>query len=743
MRLRTRLVGSLLLPLGLLSALHAAEIKGKVTSVVGGEALGQIEVSVLELKVATITTADGTFTLSHIPPGNYVLRLDAVGYRLLTVPFALLTADDSKEFSFVMVPDNFRRTDVVNVTADIFQAGDSPAVIEENLSGSEIRQASTVLADDPFRAVQSLPGVSAAGNNELLADFTVLGAPFSQIGIYLDGVLIPSPFHNAPNVFNGASLSLLTSETIDDVKLLPVAYPEKYGDQIGAALDIHTRDGSRTGPLFRAAVGLGDSDLLGEGRLGPGKHGSWLASARKSYLGYLVRNLIRSDFANISFYDGSLKLAYDLTPSHTVTFYGLGGNTHVDDPTATLSTDVRTASTQFTFLRSGWRWSINPHLLLDSRIAYLDEPSTQNNLDGQLLARSSYNEWVAGSSVVWGWRKNATLEAGGTLRRLADHFTNSAVSGSLVTQSQVALRGSGYAQQNVSLFGDRVHVMGSVRIDARQALDAHPVSAQVSAAWRVARATDLQVGVGRYAQLFFPDSKFTSTPCTLTEQAYQRSNHYSVGVQQRLGENTQVRVQFFDRQSSDFAIVSTQLPCVPANFETTRHYSRGAELVLQRRSANRLSGWLGYTFVQARDRYAISHAPQPEFWTPYFDSFEDQPNSVNAFATYRLKPTINLSAKFLYGTGFPTVSGVELLPGGGFQPSPDQRLPAYLRADFRADKCWGFRRWKMTLYGEVLNLTNHDNRIFTFFEIQPNGQTIVHTQRALPITPTAGLAFEF
>jgi hypothetical protein len=49
----------------------------------------------------------------------------------------------------------------------------------------------------------------------------------------------------------------------------------------------------------------------------------------------------------------------------------------------------------------------------------------------------------------------------------------------------------------------------------------------------------------------------------------------------------------------------------------------------------------------------------------------------------------------------------------------------------------------MTLYGEVLNLTDHNNRIISFVEVTPGGQQIVHTQRALPITPTAGLVFEF
>jgi hypothetical protein len=730
--------------------LHAAEIRGKVTNAVGGEALGEINVSVLERKVATTTAHDGTFVIQSVPPGTYTLRVNAVGFRLITETFTIVSSEDVREVNVVMVPDNFRRTDVVDVQADVFQAGDSPAVVEENLSSSEIREASTVLANDPFRAIQALPGVSASGNNELLADFTVTGAPFSDVGIYLDDVLVPSPFHNGANVTNGASLSLLTSEIVDQMRLLPVAYPEKYGDQVGAALDIHTRDGSPTGPLFRATIGLGDSDIVGEGGLGSAKHGSWLGAFRRSYLGYLTRNLVRSNFADITFYDGSLKLSYDLAPRHTVTFFGLGGNTHVNDPSATANTDVHRATSDFIFLRTGWRWSVNPHLLVDNRFAYIRQPSLESNVSGQVLNRTSYGEWAGGTNVLWAWNSSSTLEGGWNLRRLSDHISNftPGVPQSTYVIGQAALRADAFAQASSSFLGNRLHVLGGIRMDGRQYLDVEPFSAQGSAAWRLASATELQFSVGRYSQLEFPDVAFGqgTRPC-FVEQDYQKSTHYSFGVEQRLDENTQARLQFFDRQVGEFVVNKQGSACPPfvqlGTFNTAQRYSRGAQIVLQRRSSNRLSGWVGYTFVRARENALFTAPAQKIFYSPYFDSTTDQPASVNAFATYRLRPTVNMAAKFLYGTGFPAITGLESTSTGSVQRIPVQRMPDYLRADFRTDKCWAFRRWKMTLYGEVLNLTNHDNRILSFIEVTPGGQQTVHTQGALPLTPTAGMVFEF
>jgi hypothetical protein len=206
-------------------------------------------------------------------------------------------------------------------------------------------------------------------------------------------------------------------------------------------------------------------------------------------------------------------------------------------------------------------------------------------------------------------------------------------------------------------------------------------------------------------------------------------------------------VQVFNRQSSFFVRTTggsqCQIPLQQGTSEFQQSYSRGVQLVLQRRSANRLSGWIGYTFVRARQSALLTAPPQPPAFSVNFDSPTDQPAAINAFAAYRWRPSVNLGAKIIYGSGVPTVSGLERTPNGEIQPEPDLRLPDYFRADFRIDKAWAFRHWKMTLYGEVLNLTNHDNRILSFIEIAPNGQQTIHTQRALPITPTAGLVFEF
>jgi hypothetical protein len=586
-----------------------------------------------------------------------------------------------------------------------------------------------------------------------------MGASYGNTSIYLDGILVPAPFHGT-DITEGATLSMFTSETIEDVKLLPAAYPEKYGDSVGAALDLQTRDGSRTAPIFRASIGLADSEMLGEGELGKAKKGSWLASARKSYLGYLLRNRLNDISDNVSFYDGDLKLTYDVAPNQTVSFYGVGGHTLYEliNPSQPLTSDsIQRATNDFMMGRVGWRWTVDPHLLVETRAAYFQAPFYYWNPSNQPLENDHYAEWVTGGTVVWNWQKDHVLEGGWTARRANSSLEQTTYNpdGTVEEsggQGVVGWKNDGYVQEASSFFANRLHLVGGLRLDTAELFPIHPVSPQLGASLQVATATLLQFGVGRYNQFEFPAYPPIQLPdgCAEGAESYQAANHYTAGVEQRIGESTRIKLLLFDRQNEalvhDWFINPVTNTCYSthgfAAYE--RDYSRGAQIVLQSRTANRLSGWIGYTLAYSRESIPFCCNPGP--FQIQFPTNEDQRHTLNVFASYRINPTVHISGKFLFGSGFPIPSGSNTEPNV-------LRLGDYQRLDVRAEKDWAFHRWKLALYGEVLNLTDHNNpRYFYTSYTCPGNEpgcnsnqvsTTVVTGQGLPITPTAGLAFEF
>jgi hypothetical protein len=174
-------------------------------------------------------------------------------------------------------------------------------------------------------------------------------------------------------------------------------------------------------------------------------------------------------------------------------------------------------------------------------------------------------------------------------------------------------------------------------------------------------------------------------------------------------------------------------------YNSVRGYSRGVQLMLQRRSANRLSGWIGYTLSWARQR---DHVENMHFWSLY-----DQRHIANVYLSYRLTASLNLSGRYSYGSGEP-VPGYVTQRDGLYYLSAERnglRLPAYQRVDIRANKSFRYDRWKLTFYGEVINLTNRRNMRFVSFD-GANAATrraFVTVDRVFPVVPVAGVTLEF
>jgi len=289
-----------------------------------------------------------------------------------------------------------------------------------------------------------------------------------------------------------------------------------------------------------------------------------------------------------------------------------------------------------------------------------------------------------------------------------------------------------YIQHSLQFRRDSVRVQAGLRWGKLDTEREQPISGQFSVSFRAASSTTLEAGWGHFAQL--PDrggisgiTGLGSAPIGIASLPYQ-STQYVAAIEQRLGERTRVRIEVFDRQNESrldlfsFQSQPALITLIVHHATIGRDYSRGLQFLLQRRSENRLSGWIGYTFLQAQFRYYTIALPPPlpvfDHGFPYTPTQQDQPNTVNVFGTYRLTPSIRVSAKILYGSGFPYTFG-----------SPVRRIGPYERIDLRGEKSWSFKRWKLGLYTELLNATNHDNHRFS--------------GPGFPIVPTAGLGFDF
>lgn len=743
----------------LLAAVAVAALAGDITGVVvdarGGEALARVRVQLVGTEFQTSTDAGGRFSFTNVPPGDYTLHVETVGYRLLKRPFTLAEGEN-KDFQVILSPDTFRRTDAIEVRADPFEMIQSASPTELNLSDSEINNLGTVIVNDPVRAVQSLPGVTA--NNDYYSQFSVYGAPYSTIGLYWDDILLHAPFHTIQGIRDSGSISILSGDSIESLSLMPVAFPPRYMDRVGSVLDIRTREGSRTRPSFRVAATVAQVNVLAEGPLPRNRRGSWLVGVRKSYVQYVVRRMTDDPAQAIGYTDGQTHLVYDLTSRQQISLHASAGTTDYDRSQSKARYGVNTlmyAEYRPVLARAGWRFTPGPSLLVSVNGAFMQEKYANENYLRFPLGVGTYGEWTGSGNLAWNWASGAAIEAGWSARRIrSEGFDNQYINtvSNLRVRDQHrgnAVRQGGYLQQSWTTPAKRMKLSVGFRYDWHDRARAAVVSPHASAGFGVTSSTQVHVGWGQYVQ--FPEVSLLTSPYGGYHLLPERATHYVASVEQRLGRAVRIRVEGYQRETRDriarpFAdprlvngrVVGAQQSALYYN--SVRGYARGVQFLVQSRSANRLSGWVSYTLGYARNRDGVEGT---HFWDE-----NDQRHTFSSYLSYRLTPSWNLSGKWVYGSGNPLPGFFRKDANGVYYLTNvrnEQCLGAYERVDLRLNRSFIFDRWKLTLYGELINATNHKNPRYTSFDgvDTRTGRAYLTIQRVFPILPSGGIMLEF
>src|SRR5256885_4467192 len=232
----------------------AARLSGRVVDARTGEALAKVKVIVSGTDQETTTDDNGAFTLDNLHAGKIDLYITTVTFGLVKKSVVLKEGDNS-DFQIALNEDAAALTESVTVSTAPFESSDSAAVSQQLLNKRELQQLSSVLVNDPIRAAQALPGVSA--NDDFRSEFSVRGAGFDRVGLCLDGVLTEDFVHTVAGGYpDTGSVSVIDANTVDSVSLMSGGFPAKYGDRTAGILDIQTRDGNRVKPTGRLQAAL-------------------------------------------------------------------------------------------------------------------------------------------------------------------------------------------------------------------------------------------------------------------------------------------------------------------------------------------------------------------------------------------------------------------------------------------------------------------------------------------------------
>ena len=392
------------------------QLAGTIVDARTRAAVEQARVSIDDLHREATTGADGRFVFAGVPAGPHHLSVSVVGYALARRDVDVVAG--GAEITIELTEGTTGYAETVTVNAGPFRTAPDLAPSAQVLGAAELTNLRGVLADDPLRAVQTLPGV--ATGDDFRSEFTVRGSDFDHLTFTIDGFDTPFVLHTVQVRDRGpaGSIAMINSEVLENVTLLNGGYAPHFGGHTGAEVDFLMREGSRERRRMSVAISGADASGVAEGPLGRSGRGSWLVSARQSYLDFLVHHLT-SEALSFGFSDAQAKLAYDITPRQHATLTLIAGRSRFDnDPERRDAGDIAVGLNRSSVAVGAWRWT-NGRGNITQRVLAAANRFRNENPSGADLDRGGERQFGYRIDATTALSPAVVAEAGAALGRNA------------------------------------------------------------------------------------------------------------------------------------------------------------------------------------------------------------------------------------------------------------------------------------------------------------------------------------
>ncbi len=704
-----------------------------------------VAASVEAADAATETDGNGRFELRGLPLGPVKIHIVSSAHHNLNVD-EVIEPGKVKEVEYRMNRKRYGAFESV-----VRGARERKEVAVHEVSVQELTTVPGTQGD-VLKVIQDFPGVARAPFG--LGILIVRGSAPQDTVVYMDGVQIPLLFHFL------ALTAVVNSDVISGLDFFPGNFSAYYGNAMGGAVEIHTRDPKHEWH------GAGHVDLYDGAAMveGPAGDGSFFASVRRSWVDEVLKLAVPHGLTVAPvFYDYQLKYVHPLTIGR-LTLFAFGSSDQLDvidsNTARVFSFD---SEIQFHRLAASWKASFGSHWRNDLTLSLgVDDNVTQavNSIKVDVttwsanlrdtatyqpsdrltvqLGTDSYLRHYNYDLLLppFGQEGAAFMLPGGLA---ANPPRNEVASGNLAQPGFFA-----YADLAVTT---RLRLQPGLRLDGNSLIkngSSFWLDPRLSAFFTVNPKTVLKAAVGLYSQA--PQPQDFTTTFGNPNLTYQRSFQYSLGVEQKLPYDVHLEATAYDKYLYDLVTPTDALdpmtgqPLKESNLGKGRSY--GIEMLLRRQIMKGFYGWVAYTLSRT------TRLDDPTLMNGGYHLYDfDQTHILTVIASYQTEHNWTFGTRLRYTSGdpyTPFVNGIFNANNASYEciaGNPDTaRAPPFFQADVRVDRRWVYDKWTFTGYLDVQNVTNRQNPEALFPNYNCQGYS---TLTGLPIFPSIGLRAEF
>ncbi len=737
-------------------------IQGRLVDAATQQPLIGANVLVVNSVRGAVTDLNGHYEISKMAVGEYSLRISLLGYEPLVISDIIVRSSRITFVNEALQPKAVAMNGVTVKGGYFSRIADQPTSAV-NRTFEEIRRAPGS-GGDVSRILYALPSVAKV--NDQTNNLIVRGGSPMENAFYIDNIEIPNINHYPTQGASGGPLSLINVDFIKDVNFYTGGFSSVYGDKLSSIMDLSFREGNREefdGQLDLNFAGFGG---VFEGPLG--KKGSWMFSARRSYIDLVAKSFEIGTTATPRYGDYQGKLVYAVNRNNKLTVVAVWGDDHNNpDREAAEKDDMIYYGRQDIYERTtGFNWQTLWGKLGFSNLAvsltsdkYKEDWSETNT--GLKLTRNHSQEDIIKVRNVNTFRLNSAnnLDFGFDVRRLSGEYDNyyAGHSNSLGGQKDEMILDETFRSVKTGGFihytlkpSSKLTAAAGVRYDWFQHNKKGHAAPRASLSYKLSELTSINAAAGLYYQ---------NLPMTLLVQDRNSKNlpdlksvHYVLGLSRLLTENAKLTIEAYNKTYENFPMDPAQ-PGLFMMDEIFYSYgfffshqvmvsegkaeARGIEITLQKKLADKVYGMAGFSFFKSRYQGLDGVWRNRVFDNRIIFSME---------GGYKPSAGWEFSSRWVYAGGTPytplNLAKSSELKSDVLDESAinGSRYPAYHSLNVRFDRRFHFQNSNLIFYLSAWNVYDRKNVAGYFWNEKEKKQDVLYQWRLLPIF---GLEYEF
>ncbi len=742
-------------------------IKGIVVDAETKESLIGANVLIEGTSYGTATDLTGAFSLEHVEIGNYTLVFSYLGYERLLRSDIIVKSQRTAYVEVSLRPTALEAAGITVEASFFSEAEDQPTSLI-TFSHEEIRRVPGS-AGDVSRIIYGLPSVAKVSDTK--NSLIVRGGGPTENGFYIDNIEIPNINHFPEQGSSGGPIGILNVDFIRDVNFHSGGFSTAFGDKMSSVMDISFRKGNQEdfdGQFDMSFAGFG---VIGEGPVG--KNGSWMLSARRSFLDLIVKAIDEDETSIPQYGDFQGKLFFNLSPNHHLSFLNVSAinaiNLSGEDAIASQENFYSDFKFNTHTTGANWLyvWNRNGHS--ETSLSYTSGKYDFQGYQTRELLRGENNgllfdlqprevAYKLRNVNFYRFNKYLSTEFGVELKRIETDYNNfygayndelgNPTNAYRVDDNISATKSAAFASLKLQPT-QRLTITPGVRVNHFTYNDYLAWDPRISLRYSLSSNASLNLSAGVFHQ---------ALPLPLVTQNASNDQlrnpvayHLIAGFQKLLSKDTRLSIEAYSKIYDHFPLDPTQpqlfiIDQVVATdvfvnnnslTDTGKAYTRGLELMVQKKLAERFYGLFSASYFRSKYRDLSNVWRNRAFDNRFTFQIE---------GGYKPSEKWEFSARWLFAGGRPFTpfnQDASIQANRGVLDTSrinEVRLSDYHSLNVRFDRRFHYRNANLIFYLSIWNTYGRKNIAAYEWNEVTNSQNALEQWGMLPIF---GLEFEF